>query len=529
MQWVKLPLPVEDPDQMATTLREIVRTKEVPAEVARRLGFVTGVDAGDGAEAVEIPMWRHAIVSLRHPLLEDGLVILDTPGLNALGQEPELTLNMLPSAQAILFVLAADTGVTQSDLDMWRQCVHPSEDGSNSHIGIALNKIDTLWDELRDQARVDLDIATQRRRSAEILGMPLKQVFPVSAQKGLVARVRNDGDLLQRSGLPALERFFSDQILPNRMRVLHDHVASRVGSLVNQQLHLFENRQAQIRRELANLQALRGKNVDVIEHLMHRSREEQAAYQKNVQSFRASRQVLQAQAKVMLESLSPKAVDGLIDETRRAMSGAWTTVGLKRGMAAFFEGARRMMDQATLQADQTRTLVRAIYRKFHQDHGLPALRPPTYSTRTHQAALTRLLQEAEAYRNSPVTTMTEQSFVIKRFFISLVSRARDIFFQAHQEAEAWFAEVMNPLVRQINEHRKVMERRLDTLRRISQSRETLEARIAELREQAEAVEADVATLDALRSRLVAPPPLAETGPMTAGVPRPQPGSRSVGG
>ena len=33
-------------------------------------------------------------------------MILDTPGLNALGAEPELTLSMLPSAHAVLFILA---------------------------------------------------------------------------------------------------------------------------------------------------------------------------------------------------------------------------------------------------------------------------------------------------------------------------------------------------------------------------------------------------------------------------------------
>ena len=54
---------------------------------------------------------------------EQGLVILDTPGLNAIGTEPELTLNMLPNAHAVLFILAADTGVTKSEIDVWRQYI----------------------------------------------------------------------------------------------------------------------------------------------------------------------------------------------------------------------------------------------------------------------------------------------------------------------------------------------------------------------------------------------------------------------
>jgi putative ribosome biogenesis GTPase RsgA len=32
-------------------------------------------------------------VNFPHPLLKEGLIIVDTPGLNAIGTEPELTLN----------------------------------------------------------------------------------------------------------------------------------------------------------------------------------------------------------------------------------------------------------------------------------------------------------------------------------------------------------------------------------------------------------------------------------------------------
>ena len=59
---------------------------------------------------LKFPQWRHAIVNFPHPLLKQGLIIVDTPGLNAIGTEPELTLNLIPNAHAVLFILAADTG-----------------------------------------------------------------------------------------------------------------------------------------------------------------------------------------------------------------------------------------------------------------------------------------------------------------------------------------------------------------------------------------------------------------------------------
>jgi hypothetical protein len=110
-----VPLDVGSAEVMQEGLRHVSETIRVAPEEAGRLGFEVG-DAGgeiyrigeDGL--VEVPRWRHAVINFPHPLLKQGLVILDTPGLNAIGAEPELTLSLLPNAHAVLFILAADTG-----------------------------------------------------------------------------------------------------------------------------------------------------------------------------------------------------------------------------------------------------------------------------------------------------------------------------------------------------------------------------------------------------------------------------------
>ena len=513
LHWVSMPLDVNDPDQMAETLREVVKTKQVPRKIARALGlYDESTDTqykktGQLPEQVEIPMWRHALISFPHPLLQQGLVILDTPGLNALGNEPELTVNMLPAAQAIMFVLAADTGVTRSDLDMWEHHVHGTSNSQhNKHLAVALNKIDTLWDDLKDAGAVNSGIESQRRKVAELLSVDGKRVFPVSAQKGLVGKVRKDDALLERSRLPALESFLAEEVLPNKLDMLRDHILKEIGGLQTETYNILHGRYEQAGKELENLRALRGKNADVIQHLMKKSREEQASYLRNVEGFQSSRRVLQNQAKIMLDALSLDSFDKLINRTRKDMTGAWTTHGLKKSMEIFFEGARETMDQVSQHAEQTRTLIRATYRKFHEEHGLPSVTPKVFSVDQYNMDLHRLLEEADAFRNSPVTTMTEQTFLIKKFFISLVSQARGIFFRANQEADAWLKEVMNPLVQQIKDHKRVMEKRLDTLRRISESRDTLEAKINELEASRHDLHKELATIDHLRETLNSPLP-----------------------
>lgn len=511
LHWVSIPLDTGSPEQMAEMLREVVKTKLVPLKVARALGLYDEATdpqfkkTGELPEQVEIPMWRHALISFPHPLLQQGLVILDTPGLNALGNEPELTVNMLPAAQAVLFVLAADTGVTRSDLDMWEHHVH----GGGQHhknLVVALNKIDTLWDDLKDHGTVQAGIESQRRKVAELLGVDGDRVFPVSAQKGLVGKVRDDEALLERSRLLSLEKFLAQEVLPRKLEVVRDHILREIGGLQNDTYSRLDNQVQQIGKELENLRALRGKNADVIQHLMKKSREEQAAYLRNVEGFQSSRRVLQSQAKLMLDGLSLDAFDKLINKTRKDMTGAWTTHGLKKAMETFFEGARETMEQVSQHAEQTRTLIRATYRKFHEEHGLPAVTPKVFSVEQYHMDLHRLAAEGEAFRNNPVTAMTEQGFLIKKFFISMVSQARSLFFRANQEADMWLKDVMNPLVQQIKDHKRVMEKRLDTLRRISESRDTLEAKISELENARRDLRKELETIERLRTTLNAPLP-----------------------
>jgi hypothetical protein len=145
VHWTKLPLDLDTPKQMSEALREIMRVKPVPVREAQTLGlYHPGSDLRPGADGkIDIPVWRHAIINYPNSLLKQGLVVLDTPGLNALGTEPELTFSMLPRAQAVLFLLAADTGVTRSDLDVWQNHVRRNRGPANGCIAV-LNKIDNL-------------------------------------------------------------------------------------------------------------------------------------------------------------------------------------------------------------------------------------------------------------------------------------------------------------------------------------------------------------------------------------------------
>jgi hypothetical protein len=216
-KWTRVDLDVNDPQQLAAALEMVAQTRQVTKDDARALGLWHSETPDDNPMVdaqglVEVPRWRHALINIAHPLLKQGLVILDTPGLNAIGAEPELTVSLLPQAQAVVFILGADTGVTKSDLSIWREHLIVDPDQSDVRL-VVLNKIDTLWDALSSSAQIYAQIERQRASTAEILGIPAANVIPVSAQKGLVGKVTDDATLLAASCLPDLERALGDGIL----------------------------------------------------------------------------------------------------------------------------------------------------------------------------------------------------------------------------------------------------------------------------------------------------------------------------
>ncbi len=504
-QWVNYPLDLDSPDQIEDTLREVVKTRRVSLREAVRLGLYDPdlhPHLDNPPAFVEIPRWRHALISFPHPLLKQGLNILDTPGLNALGSEPELTLNMLPACQAVLFILAADTGVTKTDLEMWQNYIKGFQNSRKRGLMVVLNKIDSLWDDLSDADKVERTITGQCRSTARILGISEDAIFPTSARKGLLAKIRNDDELLTKSNLKNLEDHLSNKILNSRHEIVQETIISDVSDMIDTSYGMISSKLAGVNNQIEELNQISGKSQDVIEAMMDKTRQEQALYMKNIQSFQASRKVLKEHAMILRRALDMDRLEKRIKKTRNNMAENWTTLGLKTNMYQLFEELRADMMVVRKESDQIKKLIRTIYQRFHNEHGFTAAQPKMFSIMRYLTDLELLTKEAEIFRNSPVTAMTEKHFVVKRFFVAMVSKARDIFFQARQEINSWIKICLEPLVYEIHNHHANIEQHLQDLKKISLSRETLNDRIKELEQQHEDISEDLTALRNMHNKLV---------------------------
>ena len=256
-KWTRIDLDVNNPQQLASALEKVAETRKVTQDEARALGFWHSQAPEDNPMVdaqgmVEVPKWRHALINIAHPLLKQGLVILDTPGLNAIGAEPELTVSLIPQAHAVVFILGADTGVTKSDLAIWREHLTTETDTAETRL-VVLNKIDTLWDDLSTPAQIESQIERQKTSTAEILGIPRDRVIAVSAQKGLVAKVTDDQELLRRSCLPLLEDALGRGIMGKRQRILGSAMATGITDLRAETARVINIRKRDLTEQMMEL------------------------------------------------------------------------------------------------------------------------------------------------------------------------------------------------------------------------------------------------------------------------------------
>ena len=497
-EWVTIPLDLGAAGKMSEELARVSQTKRVPVALARALGLhdeETCVIPRGATADVEVPCWRHAIINFPHPLLQQGLVVLDTPGLNAIGAEPELTLSLLPSAHAVLFVLGADTGVTKSDLDVWTHYLAGGDPAQKAGRIVILNKIDGLWDDLKPAAAVAAEIDRQIAASAALLGLPASQVYAASAQKGLLAKVNGDDALLARSRLPALEDALSGKLLPAKHRIVGAATRAEVGALADGVCSLLERRRTGIAEQLVELRALRGKNQDVVEHMMDRVREEKDVFERGLHRFTALRTVFTQQTNALFDIIGLEALRANAGRTRRGIERSPFTKGVRGAMNEFFAAIRRDFDDAARRAFEIHDMMQAMYVRFAAEQGIEHFVPPPFSMLKYQKEIDRLEHAYNQHFNTLWNMLSSAKFSLtKRFFETIATRVKHVYDIANRDVESWLRATMSPLETQVREHHLQLRRRLESVKRIHRASGELEDRIGELEQQDEALAGQVAAL-----------------------------------
>ncbi|HZT55931.1 MAG TPA: dynamin family protein, partial [Burkholderiaceae bacterium] len=479
--WTIRALPVSDPERLAEALQAVTRTKFVGREQARELGFWSDEAPDDNPPVddegrVEVPAWRHALINYPHPLLKQGLVVLDTPGLNAIGAEPELTLSLLPSAHATVFILGADTGVTKSDLSVWRD-----------HLGthalsrfVVLNKIDALADPLASAAQVDLQIVAQCVETARTLGVGVERVFPLSARQALAARIAGDAAGLQMSRLPALEAALGAQLLPQRRQVLEQIVVDGAQQLETHVARRLGDQRRQLAEQMFELRGLRGKSGGKLRLMIERIDAETAEFEQCTVRLQALRVVHGRMLKDALVGLSSDRLRDEVAEMQTQMNASVLNLGAKKAFFALCMRLRKRFDEAQKRSNEIRDMLGASFGKLNGEFGFSLSMTKSPGMARFVAELGEIETGYTQYLGLTQALRLSNPKFMEQFRRMLVSKLRVVFENASAELELWNKATSSQVDSQLRERRRNFRRRRESLERVQTAASDLENRIAEL-------------------------------------------------
>ena len=428
------------------------------------------------AGRVEVPAWRHALINYPHPLLKQGLVVLDTPGLNAIGAEPELTLSLLPSAHATVFILGADTGVTKSDLGVWRD-----------HLGthalsrfVVLNKIDALADPLATALQVDAQITSQCVDTARTLGVGVERVFPLSARQALAARIAGDDRGLVESRLPALEAALASQLLPQRRQVLEQVVIDAAQQLETHVSRRLGDQRRQLAEQMFELRSLRGKSGGKLRLMIERIDVDTAEFEQCTVRLQALRVVHSRMLKDALVGLSSDRLRDEVAQMQARMSASLLNLGAKKAFIALCARLRQLLGDAQKRGDEIRDMLGASFGKLNAEFGFslaltqsPDMARVVAELDEIEAGYTQYLGLTQALRLSSPKFM-------EQFRRMLVSKLRVVFENASADIELWNKATSSQVDSQLRERRRNFRRRRESLERVQTAASDLEIRIVEL-------------------------------------------------
>ena len=169
-----------------------------------------------------------SIVYYPCPFCQNGVEIVDTPGLNDDERMTAISEQVIPTLDAIIMVLVPDSPFSQSEAEFVRTKVMTSDLG---RIIFVVNKIDNIRPKERPRllAHIKEKIETSvLEKMAEMYGEDSREyqdaqakiggirLYPISARDALEGKLENDYALLEKSGMPEFEEALSKLLTEER-------------------------------------------------------------------------------------------------------------------------------------------------------------------------------------------------------------------------------------------------------------------------------------------------------------------------
>jgi len=288
--------------------------------------------------------------------------------------------------------------------------------------------------------------------------------------------------------MPLLEEALLNELIPSKKEIVRDNTESEIEDLINNSALILDARLQGMAGQLNELKGLRGKNSDVVVHMMSKVNADRVNFEQGLQRFQAVRSVFLQQSNKLFSHLGMDRLKVEVVNTRTAMINANFTKSIRAAMDNFFSDINRWMVESEAGVGEIRDMMDAMYHRYAQEHGTQLVKVQEFSTARYQKELARLERAYKEHFNTPLNMITNEKMTLtSKFFEMVAARVVNVYEVANRDVENWLKAVMAPMESQVREQQLQLRRRLESVKRIREATDSLEDRIAEL----ESVEKDI--------------------------------------
>jgi hypothetical protein len=364
-----------------------------------------------------------------------------------------------------------------------------------------LNKIDLMWDELKTPPEIERAVQRMVETTSKALSLDAACIFPLSAQKALLGKIREDAGLVRKSGIEALETYLAQQVVPMRRQILCKAVMNEIGAMMVSSRASIANRQQANQASIAELQGLVGKSREVVTRLWQKITAEKSAYNSALAEYKVNHSSFSAKRSALMDMLNPGKLDIMLAQSAQAMEDSWTTVGLQRAMRELSRLMSADFERVYAASEDIKKLMQGVYNTFVEKFGFQKMTLPSLDLELHATKLKLLVAETDEFSRDPINVANYKSFFVKKFHASLIAQARSLFNDARSQSERWVQSVTLPLETQMKDHKQQLQSRLDNLSKINEKSTGINEQLAELKAVAEGLKKQREMIEGLLQRV----------------------------
>ncbi len=202
-------------------------------------------------------------------LLKNHTILVDTPGVADLDDlRADVTYSFLPAANAVIFLLDANTPLTKTEQDFIESKIIPQ---GIQQIIFLINKYDEVDDEEDEDflEQVELRLRKTFRMGTPEAKLKKIQIYPLSSLMAMRGMKENDEELLEASGLPVVRKVIERNLEKGE-------IAQRKMENAEAYLRQFDLR---LQRAISNDIALLQADIAELSNLAKQIQDERASYQ----------------------------------------------------------------------------------------------------------------------------------------------------------------------------------------------------------------------------------------------------------